>query len=216
MSRSGHREMLMVALRPHVQQLRGTVLDVGGGRTSPLAQGWPPDVARLRLDIVHDHRPTAQCDAVRLPVRDEGIDGIVMSEVLEHVVEPRAAVEEALRVLKPNARLIGSVPFLTQGIHADPDDYQRFTEQGLRHLFRAFDDVQVVPHGGGYGVAWRMVYRGRWWLMPLNPVMRRLSRLSDPARAEGYVFAVTKGRTPRPAANQSPPRIRTRSPQSNA
>ena len=38
------------------------------------------------------------------------------------------------RVLKPGGYIYSEVPFL-QGFHADPDDYQRYTLQGLKILF---------------------------------------------------------------------------------
>jgi SAM-dependent methyltransferase len=49
-------------------------------------------------------------DAVRLPFGNAAFDLVICSEVLEHIHDHRAAVAEALRVLKPGAQLVVSVP----------------------------------------------------------------------------------------------------------
>ncbi|HEX9033707.1 MAG TPA: methyltransferase domain-containing protein [Streptosporangiaceae bacterium] len=49
---------------------------------------------------------------VPLPIRSETIDVVVMSEVIEHLVDTDAAVEEARRVLKPGGSLLLSTPNL--------------------------------------------------------------------------------------------------------
>jgi ubiquinone/menaquinone biosynthesis C-methylase UbiE len=49
-------------------------------------------------------------DIFRLPFRDESFDGVICSEVLEHIKDPRPAVSEILRLLKPGGSLAASVP----------------------------------------------------------------------------------------------------------
>jgi SAM-dependent methyltransferase len=49
-------------------------------------------------------------DGLRLPFRDECFDLVVCSEVLEHIADDRRALAEIVRVLKPGARLVVSVP----------------------------------------------------------------------------------------------------------
>ncbi len=47
-----------------------------------------------------------------LPIRSESVDVVVMSEVIEHLVDTDSAVEEAYRVLKPGGSLLLSTPNL--------------------------------------------------------------------------------------------------------
>ncbi len=47
-----------------------------------------------------------------LPIRSESVDVVVMSEVIEHLVDTDSAVEEACRVLKPGGSLLLSTPNL--------------------------------------------------------------------------------------------------------
>lgn len=54
----------------------------------------------------------AELDATRLPLRDGSVDVIVMSEVIEHLVDTDSAVEAAHRALKPGGSLLLSTPNL--------------------------------------------------------------------------------------------------------
>ncbi len=89
-----------------------------------------------------------------LPFADASVDGIISMAVLEHVPDPAAQVAEMRRVLRPGGRVFCFVPFI-QGFHASPSDYQRYTQSGLRALFRDFDVVDVkVGSGPTSGMLW--------------------------------------------------------------
>jgi SAM-dependent methyltransferase len=49
-------------------------------------------------------------DAVRLPFPDDTFDRIIAAEVLEHVPDDTAAMDELARVLKPGGRLAATIP----------------------------------------------------------------------------------------------------------
>lgn len=57
-------------------------------------------------------------DAGRLPLRDRSFDVVVLSAILEHVVDPRTTVEESARVLRPGGRLVAYVPWDTAVVRA--------------------------------------------------------------------------------------------------
>lgn len=82
----------------------------------------------------------------RVPAPDESFDGVLSSQVLEHVAEPRLYLSEAYRLLRPGGSLILS----THGIwpyHPDPTDFWRWTKDGLvREITRAGFEVDEV-HG---------------------------------------------------------------------
>ena len=79
------------------------------------------------------------------------MDCILCTEVLEHLKNPQACVDEIHRLLCDDGLVFASTPFFYP-IHADPYDFQRFTEDGLRHLFREFKSVEVYRMGGYFGV----------------------------------------------------------------
>jgi len=49
-------------------------------------------------------------DALRLPCADHSFDGVICSEVLEHIPDYRAALREIHRVLRPGGYFFASVP----------------------------------------------------------------------------------------------------------
>ncbi len=51
-----------------------------------------------------------QSEGEDLPFESETFDAVVMTEVLEHMTDDRRALAEAVRVLKPDGRLIVTVP----------------------------------------------------------------------------------------------------------
>jgi SAM-dependent methyltransferase len=50
-------------------------------------------------------------DAARLPFRDGAFDVVVLSAILEHVLDPASAVREGARVVRPGGRLVAYVPW---------------------------------------------------------------------------------------------------------
>jgi len=113
----------------------GTMLDVGCG-------GMPyTSVVEDRISSYDGLDINPRTEGVRfvcsvmdmVPVESGSYDTVLCSEVLEHVPYPTTAVEEMSRVLRPGGKLIISVPFLSR-LHEEPNDFQRFTEHGLRLL----------------------------------------------------------------------------------
>jgi SAM-dependent methyltransferase len=49
-------------------------------------------------------------DATAIPLEDASVDAVVMLDVLEHLDDPRAALEEARRVLRAGGAIVLSVP----------------------------------------------------------------------------------------------------------
>jgi SAM-dependent methyltransferase len=87
-------------------------------------------------------------DVLELPFEDSSFDAVVSDQVLEHVEgDPRRAVAESLRVLKPGGICIHT-SCLVNPIHFGPGDYWRFTPDGLRLLV---DHTVDVVESGGWG-----------------------------------------------------------------
>lgn len=83
-------------------------------------------------------------DTGKLPVKSESYDFVFSSQVLEHVDDPRAYLNECFRVLRPGGNLLIS----THGIYEDhpcPEDLWRWTSTGLEKLLRAADfDIRRI------------------------------------------------------------------------
>jgi len=87
--------------------------------------------------------------AYEIPVSDERFDAAICTAVLEHLEEPELALRECFRVLKPGGYAIYSVPFIWH-LHEAPRDFFRYSEFGLRHLFKktGFEVIELIPLAG--------------------------------------------------------------------
>ena len=72
-------------------------------------------------------------DGVRFPLPDASFDSVLRTQVLEHVFTPEIFVGELARVLKPEGKLLPTVPFVWDE-HEQPYDYARYSSFGLRSL----------------------------------------------------------------------------------
>ena len=77
---------------------------------------------------------------------DETVGTALCLETLEHCEDPFAACRELHRVIAPGGICVLSSVMLF-GIHGYPNDYWRFTPEGLRVLLDPFDDVSVASMG---------------------------------------------------------------------
>jgi ubiquinone/menaquinone biosynthesis C-methylase UbiE len=77
-------------------------------------------------------------------IPDEKFDIIICTEVLEHTLQPFSAVNEIYRILKVGGLCFISTPFNFR-IHGPLPDCWRFSEYGLKSLFREFNEIQITP-----------------------------------------------------------------------
>lgn len=137
--------------RMFAAHLAGDVIDLGCG-VMPYAEILPPAVTGyLGVDLAHGvGKPHLYGDVQDLAmVRDGCCDAVICLEVLEHVPEPKHAVAEIARILRPGGVAILSVPHLSR-LHEIPYDFYRYTEYGLRHLLQAagMETIDLEIRGG--------------------------------------------------------------------
>jgi SAM-dependent methyltransferase len=106
----------------------------------------------VRKDVVNvDIHPYESVSIIasltNLPFKDGDVDGFVCDNVLEHVENPERAVSEMKRIMKVGAVGYISTPF-QYPFHSSPSDYTRWTEQGLRLLFKEFEIVEIGARAG--------------------------------------------------------------------
>jgi SAM-dependent methyltransferase len=124
----------------------GRTLDIGA-QNSPYAALFPN---RIALDIKPGRGVAVIGDAQALGIGSETFDAIVCTEVLEHLPEPRRAIDEMFRILRPGGSLLLTTRFLFP-IHDAPHDYFRYTKYGLRHLLRQFEIVELEEETDAVG-----------------------------------------------------------------
>jgi ubiquinone/menaquinone biosynthesis C-methylase UbiE len=88
-------------------------------------------------------------DILKIPVESESFDAVLCTEVLEHVPNPVAAIDEMARLLKKNGTIIITAPFCSL-THFAPYHYcDGFSKYFfIYHLERlGFEIIEITPNG---------------------------------------------------------------------
>ena len=94
------------------------------------------------LDIVSD--------ITDIPVDDESFDALLCTEVLEHVPDAVAALNEFSRVLKPGGILLITAPFASL-THFAPYHFGGYSKYWYEyHLPRLDFDIKIIEHNGSW------------------------------------------------------------------
>jgi SAM-dependent methyltransferase len=105
-----------------------------------------PGVDYIGCDIQSGPRVDRIEDVHALSFADGSVGGVFALDTLEHVADPRRALDEIWRVLRPGGVVvISSVMFFP--IHAHPWDYWRFTPEGFGLLLGRFESSVVMAYG---------------------------------------------------------------------
>jgi SAM-dependent methyltransferase len=112
----------------------GRLLEIGPQERSIVRESFANHINET-FDIVDTYNPTHVGDITNhnVFIPNETYDCIVCMEVLEHTLDPFAAVRELRRMLKHGGHLLVSAP-LNWRIHGPIPDCWRFTEHGFKVL----------------------------------------------------------------------------------
>lgn len=186
--RIGRKHVASVAHLAH-----GRVLDIGCGE-QPFREIFRGRVdSIIGLDHPHTLHPNESIEVfgsgLSLPFRSDAFDTAICFQVLEHVPEPLDLISEACRVLRPGSHLILTAPHIWN-VHEAPNDYFRYTQYGLEHLFRkaGFEVVEVRPMAGYFVTSaarfcYFLAHFDRWGLQilvkPLYLIVQAIGGLLD-------------------------------------
>jgi SAM-dependent methyltransferase len=144
----------------HVRKLAkfgktGTVLDLGGGQ-----QQYREILSTLgeyvSIDIVQGS--DIRGSVYSLPFKDSTFENISLIMVIEHLAEPKDALRECCRVLKKGGILMVTAPQYWH-FHSWPNDYFRYTKEGLKHLCTEahLEMVYIQSMGGPFLVLFHVI-----------------------------------------------------------
>jgi len=110
------------------------VINIGSASERIFKKLFKPYNQIIKIGIPHKGQIDIFGDAMKLPLKNNCLDLIISSSVMEHIPDPELAVSESFRVLKPGGKIYCEIPFMV-GYHMIPHDYQRYTIQGIEKLF---------------------------------------------------------------------------------
>lgn len=131
-------ETRAIFIKNHLK-IGDVICDIGNqGKHIPELQGH----RLVTLDITSATNPDLVADITQYNphIPNEHFDALLCTEVLEHVVEPFAAIREMRRIVKTGGHILITTP-LNCRIHGPVPDCWRFTEFGLKVLLRDFEIV---------------------------------------------------------------------------
>lgn len=132
--------------------IQGSVLDVGGRRTSNNVTNYilyQNNV--IYLDKFSDDKRDLKVDLEKLnPRPDYQFDNVFLINVLEHIYNFNNCLNNCYSFLRKGGNFFGSTPFMFR-IHSSPNDFFRFTEQSLRRSLESagFINIKISVLDGG-------------------------------------------------------------------
>lgn len=150
----------LVAYERHVLgRITGDVLDVGAGAgygkrlIDDTARYFPTDIETARdwqdPAITRQGIPLVKtCSVYAIEYEENRFDACLALSLLEHLKEPELAMAEIRRVVKPSGLVLVQVPFAFP-IHGYPNDFWRWTEEGLKLFLEkhGFEVIETTLNG---------------------------------------------------------------------
>jgi SAM-dependent methyltransferase len=130
----------------------GDVLDVGCGQSPYKHLLIPSRTKYFSIDIVdaekfdYKNSEITPFDGENIPFDDSIFDGLICTEVLEHVLNYQRLIDEMHRVMKKGGHGIITIPWSAR-YHYIPHDYFRYTPSSLEKMFERFSAVKITNRG---------------------------------------------------------------------
>jgi SAM-dependent methyltransferase len=149
------------------------------GRHSSGVVGCDKSANAISACVARDVKNIICCDASQLPFRDGSFNFAVASDVLEHIAEDSAAVQEWLRILKKDGRLLIFAPACAAlwGWHDKLNlHFRRYNKRMLGCLL-----------GEAHAVTEKVGYWNFFLFLPIY-LVRRLERIMGKQSSSGGLY----------------------------
>lgn len=131
-----------------IRYVSGKTLDFGAGSAKYRNLIVPHTSDYVTFDMIQGEHIDVVGDACNPPFPDNSFDTVISTQMLEHVEKPWVVIHQIGRILKPGGICIVTAPFLVP-YHADPNDFFRYTKQGMESLFK--NEGFTIEESRGYG-----------------------------------------------------------------
>lgn len=146
------RKNIYEAIRTHAPKLKGNIMDFGCG-SKPYRHLFNCS-EYIGVDYInegHSHENESidvYYDGKKIPLADDRFDGVLASEVFEHVFNLPEILREINRVMKKDGLLLATCPFVWKE-HEVPNDYARYTIYALEDILTKAGFRKVLIERGG-------------------------------------------------------------------
>lgn len=144
-------------VKKHLPVMKGNVLDIGCGQSPYKFLLTDKKTKYFGIDISdadsfgYNNSEITHFDGRNIPFEKEMFDGVICTEVLEHVQDYQYLIDEMYRTTTQNASAIVTVPWSAR-YHYIPNDYFRYTPSSLKTMFGKFSEVRITPRGTDFSV----------------------------------------------------------------
>lgn len=135
-----------------IPAFKGNVLDVGCGQSPYKFLLNAAETKYYGVDIVdadkfdYNNTDITPFNGEDIPFEDGKFDGMICTEVLEHVQHYQKLIDEMHRVMKPGATGIVTIPWSAR-YHYAPYDFFRYTPSSLKTMFSKFSEAKIKNRG---------------------------------------------------------------------
>lgn len=184
-----------------IPAFKGNVLDVGCGQSPYKFLLNAAETKYYGIDIVdaekfdYNNTDVTPFNGEDIPFEDGKFDGMICTEVLEHVQHYQKLIDEMHRVMKSGATGIVTIPWSAR-YHYAPYDFFRYTPSSLKTMFSKFSEAKITNRGTDIpniankvivmwfrnmipNAAWRLLFVPIWVaLLPILGVVVALAHIA--------------------------------------
>jgi SAM-dependent methyltransferase len=162
-----------------------TVLDIGcddGSFAENIGAKWSivVDTSIMSLRTVRTGQPIC-ADGTKMPFSNAQFDYVILSDVIEHVIDDKVLIQNAVDCVKPGGTLWISTPAIDfklfppqitgRAEHRWGHVRKGYTPDGLRQLLHPGFDCQIVEWPE---IAFRHMYMFIWLCAKSNPILAQI------------------------------------------
>jgi len=167
-------------IKKFAPELKGKLLDFGCGR-KPYENLFSVD-EYIGMDMEstgHEHKNSridVYYDGKSIPFPDNSFESVFCSEVFEHVFNLDEVLPEIRRVMKPDGKILVTVPFCWNE-HEVPYDFARYSSFGITHLFERYGFKVLALKKSGNFARVNMQLNALYWYSVIDTKSKALSYL---------------------------------------